>query len=82
MVEDGPLTPELYEVVEEFVHEHPEMKRVVLEKNKGLGEALNEGLKHCSHDLVARMDTDDITKPKRFEKQVKIFQKHPEVDVV
>ncbi len=82
LVEDGPLTPELYEVVEEFVHEHPEMKRVVLEKNKGLGEALNEGLKHCSHDLVARMDTDDITKPERFEKQVKIFQKHPEVDVV
>ena len=82
LVEDGPLTPELYEVVEEFVHEHPEMKRVVLEKNKGLGEALNEGLKHCSHDLVARMDTDDIVKPDRFEKQLKIFQEDPEVDVV
>lgn len=82
LVEDGPLTSELYEVVEEFVHGHPEMKRVVLEKNRGLGEALNEGLKHCSHDLVARMDTDDIAKPERFEKQVKIFQKHPEVDVV
>jgi glycosyltransferase involved in cell wall biosynthesis len=81
LVEDGPLTSELYEVVEEFVHGHPEMKRVVLEKNRGLGEALNEGLKHCSHDLVARMDTDDIAKPDRFEKQIKIFEKYPDIDV-
>ena len=30
LVEDGPLTSEVFVVVEEFVHGHPEMKRVFL----------------------------------------------------
>ena len=60
LVEDGPLTPALYEVVEEFAGRYSTIKRIVLEKNRGLGNALSEGLKHCSCDLVARMDTDDI----------------------
>ena len=55
---------------------------ISLPTNRGLGKALNEGLKHCSYDLVARMDTDDIAKPDRFEKQLAIFLEHPEIDVV
>ena len=27
------------------------------------------------------MDTDDIAKPDRFEKQIKVFQEHPEIDI-
>lgn len=82
LVEDGPLTSELYEVVEEFIHEHPEMKRIVLEKNGGLGRALNEGLKYCSNELIARMDTDDICKSDRFAKQIAFMETHPEIDAV
>ena len=48
----------------------------------GLGKALNEGLKYCSHELVARMDTDDIAMPERFEKQLAVFKKYPDIDVV
>lgn len=82
LVEDGPLTPALYEVVEDFTCRHTEIKRVVLEKNGGLGHALNEGLKYCSNDLVARMDTDDICKKERFARQVSFMENHPEIDVV
>lgn len=82
LVEDGPLSDKLNNVVNEYQSNYSALKVVSLPVNQGLGKALNEGLKHCSHDLVARMDTDDIAKPERFEKQVKIFQKHPEVDVV
>lgn len=82
LVEDGPLTPALHEVVEEFAGRHTELKRVVLEKNGGLGNALNEGLKHCSCDLVARMDADDICKPERFAIQVAFMENHPDIDVV
>ncbi len=82
LIEDGPLTKELYQIVEEFLLKHPELKIVSLTKNVGLGLALNEGLKHCSFDLVARMDTDDIVKPDRFEKQLKIFQNDPSIDIV
>ena len=82
LVEDGPLTEDLYSIIEEFRIRQLGLKIVFLSQNQGLGKALNEGLKHCSYDLVARMDTDDIAKPNRFEKQVKVFEEHPELDLV
>lgn len=81
IVEDGPLTDGLYEILDEYQRLHPELKRFRMQQNRGLGIALNEGLKYCSHELVARMDTDDICFPRRFEKQVKFMAEHPEVDI-
>lgn len=82
LVKDGPLTAELDAIVSDYAARYPILKVVPLPQNQGLGKALNEGLKHCSYDLVARMDTDDIAKPDRFEKQMKVFEKHPELDLV
>lgn len=80
LVEDGLLTQELYSILNSFEKNHPEFHRIKLPENSGLGNALNEGLKHCTNDLVARMDTDDICFPDRFEKQVKFMTNHPKVD--
>ena len=82
LVKDGPLTEELDKVLDEYQSRYPELKTVPLKENVGLGKALNEGLKHCSHEIVARMDTDDICKPFRFEKQIAAFESHPEYDLV
>ena len=82
MVEDGPLTDKLYEELDRFSVKHSQLKRVRLSKNGGLGNALNEGLKYCSYELVARMDTDDICYPFRFEKQIDVFSQYPDADVV
>ena len=82
LVKDGPLTVELDAIISKYEMQYPILKIVSLPVNQGLGKALNEGLKHCSYDLVARMDTDDIAKPDRFEKQIRVFQEHPELDVV
>ena len=82
LVEDGPLTSNLYSILDEYCARYPELKRVPLSVNGGLGNALNIGLSHCKNELVARMDTDDIAKPDRFEKQLAIFEKYPQVDVV
>ena len=82
LVEDGPLTEELYSVLDEYQEKYPELKRSPLPQHGGLGKALNEGLKHCSYELVARMDTDDIAVPDRFEKQTKIFEEYPQVEIV
>lgn len=82
LVEDGPLTTELYDVVNRFQLKYPELKVVPLEKNGGLGRALNEGLRHCSYDIVARMDTDDIAKPNRLEQQINFMTANPEYDLV
>ena len=68
---DGPLSPELTEVLEKFRAERPQLFQIVpLEKNGGLGPALNEGMKYCKYSLIARMDSDDISMPKRCEKQL------------
>jgi glycosyltransferase involved in cell wall biosynthesis len=83
LVLDGVITSELQEVVVAFKNRYPQILKIIpLEKNIGLGPALNEGLKHCSYELVARMDTDDICKPNRFEKQVALFEQNPQIDVI
>lgn len=58
------------------------LHRVRNEKNLGLGLALNVGLKACRNELVARMDTDDCSKPERCEKQLKRFEEKPYLAVV
>lgn len=82
LVEDGPLTEELYVVVEQYKIKYPTLFRTVVnEKNLGLGIALNKGLSECKNELVARMDTDDISKPCRCEKQLAYFQEHPSTTI-
>lgn len=81
LVEDGPLTDTLKQIINKYKTQHTILKIVSLKQNQGLGKALNEGLKHCSYELIARMDTDDIAKPNRFEKQIKIFEKYPDIDI-
>ncbi len=83
LVEDGPLNDGLYAVVSEYTEKYPELFKIVVnEKNIGLGLALNEGLKVCKNELVARMDTDDISKPERCEKQLRVFEAKPELSIV
>ena len=82
LVEDGPLTDELHEVVSLYSSKYPGLiKLVPLEKNVGLGEALRIGVSECSNDLIARMDTDDISVPNRFEIQWRMFKDNPELDI-
>lgn len=82
LVQDGPLTPELVNVVEAWsLKLGSELCAVPLLKNVGLAAALNEGLKHCKYEMVARMDTDDIAMPDRFEKQFTFMQNNPKVAV-
>lgn len=83
LVEDGPLTPELYAVVNEFQTNYQELLHIVVnEKNMGLGLALNAGLKECRNELVARMDTDDVSKPYRCVKQLEKFEEKPYLSIV
>ena len=80
LVEDGKLPKTLEKVISQFKKKTSTIKIVQLPYNQGLGKALNEGLKHCTYDIVARMDTDDIALPDRFEKQVDFMENHPEID--
>ena len=82
IVKDGPLTVELEAVLSEYECRYPNLiKYVVFDKNQGLGLALRAGVPACSHELIARMDTDDICIPERFEIQLQEFIGHPELDI-
>lgn len=81
LVKDGLLTTDLDSTIAEYQNKFSNLKVILLPKNQGLGKALNEGLKYCSYELVARMDTDDIARPDRFEKQIHFMETHPEIDV-
>ena len=75
LVEDGPLTPELYQVLDQVEAESEiPVKRCPLEENQGLGLALRYGVLQCQYDIIARMDTDDIAVPDRFEQQIHLME--------
>ena len=80
LVEDGPLPIGLTAVIEKY-KEVANIISVKLQKNVGLGIALNKGLEACSYELVARMDSDDICHKNRFEKQLDFMHKKPDVDI-
>ena len=70
IVKDGELTTELDEVIDAFCFEEKTKVKVLnLKKNIGLGKALELGLLETNFDIVARMDSDDISYENRFKLQ-------------
>lgn len=80
LVVDGPLKAALKRAVESLRStSSTKLKVKWLPENVGLATALNIGLRLCSYDLVARMDSDDYSLPNRFEHQIKLMHSHPDV---
>ncbi|WP_248283298.1 glycosyltransferase [Cryobacterium arcticum] len=74
IVQDGPIGAELAAAVATATAESPvPVNHVRLPANVGLARALETGLQHCAHDVVARMDADDISLPTRFERQLTVI---------
>lgn len=83
IVEDGVLTNELYAVIDLLTNQYPQLFSIVkLQQNSGMGVAMNEGLKVCKYNWVARMDSDDICVNTRFEQQMNFLKKHKNIDIV
>ena len=82
LVRDGQVPEELQSVIDEYVQGNEMFKYVPLEENGGLGNALKVGLEHATGELIARMDTDDISAPDRLEKQIRFMEEHPEISVL
>lgn len=79
IVEDGKLTSELEKVIENYRKSFfNDFTIVRLNKNMGRGIASNAGIENATNEWIAKMDSDDISKPNRFEIQLKAIQKHPE----
>ena len=83
LVQDGPVPNELSSVLSDYEVNYADIMHIIrLEKNGGLGNALKLGVENAKNDIIARMDSDDICLPDRFEKQIAYLKNHPECDIV
>ena len=81
LVVDGPVSKEIESILKEYAMNQL-FKIMRLPENVGLGLALQKGCTEAQYPLIARMDSDDISDPTRFEKQIKHLQENPNCDVV
>jgi glycosyltransferase involved in cell wall biosynthesis len=75
LVQDGPVPPDLADCMDRLCAASSiPVTRVVLPENGGLARALEAGLAACTHDVVARMDADDVSLPERFAEQLPVIE--------
>ena len=86
LVKDGPLNEALDNVIavyeKKFTKKGIDFKQVALEDNKGLSVALNEGLKLCTCEYIARMDSDDISDKERLNLQLEFLENNKDIAVI
>ena len=83
LVQDGPVSEGLSSLLFEYEMNYPTIMSVIrLKQNEGLGNALMLGVEAAKNEIVARMDSDDICIPNRFEIQLAYLKAHPEVDII
>lgn len=82
IVVDGIISKSLEDVISLWLNKYSDITSIVrMPENVGLGVALSEGLKECCYDIVARMDSDDIARADRFEKQIEQFKNNKNLKV-
>jgi glycosyltransferase involved in cell wall biosynthesis len=82
LIADGPLSIGLNSVIDKYVAEYSTFKVYRLEKNLGLGKALNYGLEKCTYEIIFRADSDDICTFHRFEKQLDFLNLNSDIDIL
>ena len=83
LVVDGSVGTDQEDVISGFVEQGAiPVILIRLPINGGLAEALNAGLKRCAGEFLMRMDSDDICKTDRLEKQLAYADEHPHIDVI
>ncbi len=65
-----------------FAEKFPEKIRVVLENIQGVCSARNRGILEANGELIALLDDDDLMYPDRLERQVQLYDKHPESSII
>lgn len=82
LVVDGPVSNEINNVINKYEKKYEIFNVIRLEQNGGLGNALKIAVKNATHELIARMDSDDVSVSTRFEEHLKYFEINPGIDIV
>lgn len=86
LVKDGPVSEEIDAIITKM---QPTLNNIGIEfaviskeVNAGLAAALNTGLEYCKYEYVARMDSDDVSLPNRFELELPYIADNPSISVL
>lgn len=83
LIEDGPLGQELRKEIRRWQRRlRSRLLRIKNKTNMGLTASLNRSMEYVTTPFVARMDSDDISHSKRFERQIRFLLTHPDIAVV
>lgn len=82
VLNDSPNNKELEKIVKDYAKKDKRVKYMKNPKNLGVTESRNKLLKACTGEFIACMDSDDISMPTRFQKQIEYMEKHPECGVL
>lgn len=83
IVEDGLLPERLTKVISNYRENSViSVRSLKLKRNHGLGYALKYGVNNASYNLIARMDSDDICVPDRFENQLRAFNEDDQLVLI
>ena len=82
LVVDGPVGKDILAAVKEFEARCPVLNVVQLAENAGTGNAMRVAMEVVDFEIIARMDSDDISAPSRFEEQLRFLEENPDVDVM
>ena len=82
LIVDGPISEELNAVIHKYEKIFSSLRVIRLEQNGGLGNALRLAVEQASYELIARMDSDDVSMPTRFEEQLRFFEENDRLDIV
>lgn len=82
LVVDGPVSKVIDLVIKKYEDKYPFFNVIRLETNGGLGNALKIAVENAKYDLIARMDSDDVSVNTRFAEQLSFFVNNPDIDIV
>lgn len=82
LVVDGPVPKTIDTVIEYFEKSIDYFRIVRLGENLGHAKARQKGIESAKYDIVALMDSDDISVPDRFEKQLSFFKNDENLSVL
>ena len=81
VVIDGPLTTDTKHCLNQYCGRLP-IKLLPFPTNRGLGLALRDGLVACENELIARVDSDDVSLPQRFQKQTLFMVENSTISIL
>ena len=82
IIVDGPVSKEIKDLLISYQKKEKIIDLHFRDENLGLGLTLNEGVKLCKYNYIARMDADDFSMPERFAKEIDILLNNPNLAIV